>query len=833
MFEHLNDIFITNRLAARLGEIERCEVTTVVAPMGYGKTTAIQYWQDRMSQEHPEAVILRQSVFTDSVSDLWRGFCRLLAKRNPTLAAHLREAGFPHDLRGCGLIADLWDEYHASDGAPVWCVLDDVHLLPSGALSTFLSFLPEGLEGFHMVLLSRNRILTRQEQLRLGRHLCEIRMSDLALTQSEMRAYAEHCGLPLVEGEAARMMQISEGWISLIYLFLRSRSQGGDWGFDAPNVFALIDQVMLEPLSERQRDFLLCCSAAEEFTLDQADFLWRALRGGDDAGELLTSLTENNAFITVNAEGVYRCHNMLLQSVRTRLSRRSEHERRELEACLGRWYHGQGEYLEAMRACRAAEDWEGLLRALVADRGNSLDGEQHDAIIDWCENCPDEMLRDHPEAILVLTLGCFSVGAFPEMLKMNDLLLEVTRQSTSLSEEERNNYLGESQLLLSFLQFNSITGMSAFQRRAGELMTRPTLCLDLNRPWTFGAPSVLSLYHRDCGALDAENKQMRDCMPWYERISDGHGRGAEHVFGGETCLMRGDIDGAAINYNRAVEAAEEKKQYSILAAAAFLAARIDLQNGDYARMKARVEKLRTELRKVGQLFLLTAADMCEAWCLALLGRPELAPEWVADSPAAALKGPAWPSFLTVRDQVRLAHGDFARLIASGERRKALFEEQHALLPAVYLHIHLAAACAGLDRRDEAGRELKTALALAAPDRLWLPFAENAPALEAVWDELPQGDEQPGQLRDLAERFLASRAAIVRQHFPARWDERLTERERDVAALAAQRLAYREIAARLLVSENTVKTHLRRAYEKLGITGTDRNKRTALERLAGQ
>ena len=54
------------------------------------------------------------------------------------------------------------------------------------------------------------------------------------------------------------------------------------------------------------------------------------------------------------------------------------------------------------------------------------------------------------------------------------------------------------------------------------------------------------------------------------------------------------------------------------------------------------------------------ADLCEAWACALLGRPVYAPGWVADSPAASMRGPAWPSFLTVRDQVRLARGEHAR-----------------------------------------------------------------------------------------------------------------------------------------------------------------------------
>ena len=840
MWERLNDIYITDRLAARLAEIDGHAVATVVAPMGYGKTTATRWWQDRMARAHPDAMFLRQSVFSDSVGDLWRGFCRLLARHDAPLAERMRKAGFPHDLQGCGLMADLWEEARPSGSAPIWWIVDDVHLLAQEALAPLATFLPEGPEGLRMVLLSRNRILTWPEQMRLGRHLCAIRMGDLALTEAETRQWAELCGLALDDEDAARMMRASEGWISLIYLFFRSRTQGWgptggpqrDWGFDAPNVFALIDQVMLEPLDERARDLLLCCSVAEEFSREQAAFLWGGARE-EETGALLASLSENDAFITVSEEGLYRCHNMLLQSLQMRLSKRPEEERRALHGRLGDWHSRQGSWIEAMRAYRRAEAWEGLLKAIVADMGNSLDGEQGDAMLDWCRHCPKELLLARPEAILVLALGCFAVGAIPEMLRMNELLLEATQNDPALSKEERDDYLGESQVLLSFLQFNSITGMSAHQRRAGELMSRPTRCLDLKGPWTFGAPSILSLYHRDSGALDEENEAMQDCMPWYGRISQGHGSGAEHVFDAEARFLRGDQDGARIAWHRAVEEAEEREQHSILASAAFLGARMDLMDGDLARLRDRAEALRTDLRRAGQLLLLKVADLCEAWAYALLGRPGHAPEWVAWSPAASMRGPAWPSFLTVRDQVRLAHGEHARLIASGERRAALFEEAHALLPSIYLHIQLAGADLGMDRQEDARRELETALALAAPDQLWLPFAENEPWIGGLLREmrLPKGTRAP--LFAMIDRFAVAREAILRQHFPSRWDAELTDRERDVAELAARRQTIKEIAEALHLSENTVKTHMKRVYDKLGISGTDRNKRAALERIVGQ
>lgn len=51
--------------------------------------------------------------------------------------------------------------------------------------------------------------------------------------------------------------------------------------------------------------------------------------------------------------------------------------------------------------------------------------------------------------------------------------------------------------------------------------------------------------------------------------------------------------------------------------------------------------------------------------------------------------------------------------------------------------------------------------------------------------------------------------------PTRALEPLSSREREVLALAATGLSTREMAARLFVSENTIKSHLARIYGKLG------------------
>ena len=53
----LNTVYISERLQECLRPIAHCALTTVVAPMGYGKTTAINWYLEERAKAEPLRVI--------------------------------------------------------------------------------------------------------------------------------------------------------------------------------------------------------------------------------------------------------------------------------------------------------------------------------------------------------------------------------------------------------------------------------------------------------------------------------------------------------------------------------------------------------------------------------------------------------------------------------------------------------------------------------------------------------------------------------------------------------------------------------------------------------
>lgn len=828
-YPHLNDIYITERLKQRLTVIGSASITTVVAPMGFGKTTAITWWMKQQNKYHPDWVILRQMIDTPSVTDFWSGLCRSL-RGYPTLKEQLAALGFPGDIQAMSIMAELIEDALPETDRRIYYVLDDLHIFSDKRLVTLLLYLSRRLENrIQFILLSRSQILSEDERMRMGAGLGEISANDLRLNESEVALYARRCGLTANECDIAALAAASEGWISMVYLNFKAYSQTGVWISGSADIFNLIDQILLAPLSERQQEFLILIGITDGFTAEEAAYLWQQT----DTEELIESLSQSNAFITRNENGVYRYHHMMRQCTRQRFSRLPAERQAAAYARLGDWHLSQQEYVAAQLSYHRAQAWGKLLDALSTDCGKSLGGEYQDTLYRWSVECPVPLLMGHPDAVLVLMRKLFAFRRIPEMFRLKELLMNSLNTDTTLTEQERQDYLGECELVMSFLKYNDISAMSAHHRDACAMMSRSSRCIDPNGTWTFGAPSILMAYHRTAGGLDNENAEMRECMPYYYQVVDGHGNGAEHVMQGETDFMRNLLTDAQISYHLAVSAATRRKQHSIRVTAEFLGMRMALLEGDAEKLLTIMSQLRDSLRENKQYILLNTFDMCQTWIYSLLGNTAEVPAWIADgAPPAMVMYPATPMLQAIYMQYLLARGRYAEVVAKREEAAALYESARSLQCRIHLHIQLAAALERLGRGGQAMEELKTALDLALPDGIVMPFAENCDYITIQLQGLQKRGVYPEQIEKiltLAAQYRESKHRILRDIWGKDEDYGLSERELEIAKLAARRLTNREIADRLHLAEGTVKNQLSRIFVKLGISGDSKNKRLELKK----
>ena len=93
---NLNTVYISERLQECLRPISRCALTTVVAPMGYGKTTAVN-WYLLERAKLDEAAVVRISVYSDNLAIFWRSVQNAFARAGFDM---LRDYPCPVDAAG-------------------------------------------------------------------------------------------------------------------------------------------------------------------------------------------------------------------------------------------------------------------------------------------------------------------------------------------------------------------------------------------------------------------------------------------------------------------------------------------------------------------------------------------------------------------------------------------------------------------------------------------------------------------------------------------------------------------------------------------------------------
>ncbi len=815
---NLNTIYISERLQESLRPISRCAMTTVVAPMGYGKTTAVNWYLEERAKAETLKII-RISVYSDNIAIFWKSVQEAFARAG---FPFLREYPCPTDAAGGGLLVD--DLCHAlADKDPCYIFIDDFHLLTDKRTSLFLCMLANRLPAnVHLIVASRDRFLPAAQAVRLGSRVYQIGTEQLRLNHTELAIYAHRCGTELSEAQVESLLYFSEGWFSAVYLNLRTLSERGVLPNRNSDIYATFTAAMIDPLPEKQREFLAVMGLADEFTVEMA----QCVTGDADAGQILSMLTAQNAFVTHLPDGVtYRFHHMMKECAeRSFLAMKAETQQLYWKR-FGLWYEEHRQYLHAIAAYRKSENYDALLRVIRSDAGILLASLKPEDVLEALDKCPAETLKAYPFAILVLMRRMFTWRQIPKMLELKALLLSAIEEHPELSEEERGNLLGECDLILSFLCYNDISAMSRLHRSASVQMSRPAISIQNSGGWTFGSPSVLMMFYRAPGELENELTEMDECMPHYYKVTNHHGQGAETIMRAEALFCQGRFTDAHIELERAYAQVKDNGQINMALCCDFLSWRLSLYTN--VEQHDTFEERYAALLRYHDASWINLWNATSAYYHALRGETDNIPELFSQHRLSDINmlAPGKPMMKMIENQVYLAQGAYARVVGYSAELLPVCEAMHYALVALHLRIQTAAAYEQLGKPEEAHAWLRKALSDAEPDGLVMPFAENYDILKPLLQREIKND-LISKIIELGEAATVRNAAGTR---PAAFDV-LTQREFEIVELMAQHLSNREIAEQLYLSEGSVKQYVNQIYSKLHIEGDTRTKRKQLAEL---
>ena len=838
-------------------------VTLILAPAGYGKTTVISQWCERLAER-------QTSIAYYSASERDRDAATFLFM----IANALDLAGV--DMAGSAALTSSDVLPGAAidhilvrielTGQPLTLVIDDFERVENAETLAIVKAMVDALPAaLHLVLVSRRRpnlplaALDVQGQLRI------VDASRLRLNRDELAWFLE---LPPDSQDVADITRRTEGWpvaVQLYRLWLQRRSpdQHPRFGGHVAEVADYLTEELFSSLTQDQRALLIDIASCEEVEPSLVD----CMRHRADSAQLLDEIAQTLSTLVRRSEGIegpiYRLHPLLLENLRARLAREPKHVA-ELSANAAIWYLRHQRYPDAMRRALDGHDDEVMRQVLRELRPIHVLLAHGVAMLRAIlREIPESVIAKHPRLQLMAAIAHFKAASFSEARQM----LERIRVATNGFRDDPD---GEPDRLSVWGNFVDLVFMTQVARPSPrtELLYSTVIAESGDEPTLWAAcENVMMLTFEVRGELDAAKGSILKARRLYESV--GMPRyGNLQIIGHELLIALAEADLrrateliaryqkqpaleieddisipsmlkltlAAIRYERefddqsvemlqkalAEHGASESwfEQYAIVYPCMLI--RLNLHYGAESVYQFLV-KARAQAENVGLESLPLFLDALEVEYRSRNGDAHGAAQ-IAESMALrrCIEDAVYRRSLTWRERdataqalvmLSLARSEpehalrYARLLATegeqGGRLRSQIKGLVLCVRALDAAQDAPAACA----------ELRKAVLLAYPQGFVAPFGEEGERLSRTLAAL----SDDAACDAFAQRHIKAIQRAVSDGMRSTKGTNLNERELEIVSYLARGASNKVIGRRLGITENTVKFHLKKIFSKLDVS----------------
>ncbi|MBI1279219.1 MAG: helix-turn-helix transcriptional regulator [Anaerolineaceae bacterium] len=871
-------VVLRRPLIERLNEGQSGKLSLISAPAGFGKTTLISEWIT--AYQHPTAWL----SLDEGDNDLSR-FLTYLVAAIQTIAPHFGESVLavlqsPQPPPAEAILTELLNEI-VTIPRDFMLVLDDYHLIDARPIDNALAFLLDHLPPrMHLVITTREDPNIPLSRLRARQQLTELRAADLRFSQGEASDFLNQVmGLHLSVDDIAALETRTEGWIAGLQLAAISMQSHQDIAefiraFAGDNHY--IVDYLIEEVLERQpepvRRFLL-----QTAILDQMNgALCDAVTGQQEGNARLEALNRGNFFLIPldNQRHWYRYHHLFAEVLRMHLMTEFPDQAGVLHQRASEWYEQNGLVADAIRHALSGEDFARAARLIELALPALRRTRQEATMLSWLQSLPDDVLRYRP------VLSVHYAGVLLQSGRLEGV-------ETRLRDAERwlEPQVDKTEMVVvDAKEFEGLAGSIAMYH-AGIALTMDDLVstmdyarqvLDLTPEDDHlrrgAAVAFVGLVNWRYGELEAAHRSYVECMTRLQRIgfisdalgcsitladlriAQGRLREAMRTYErGLHMATQGDsfLRGAADMYVGMAEI--ERKRNNLSAAAQHLSKSKDLgqlaglpQNAyRWCVAMARLREIEGDLdgalnllQDAGRLYIgdfspdvrpITALKT-RIWLAQ--GKLDEAIDWMHEYGLSAAND---ISYLREFEYITAARVHLAQYQRGRTDQQSNLETINLLErllkaakdggrngPAIEILILLALAHHMQGETPAALAALEDALTLAKPEgyvRIFLD--EGKPMTVLLETALKQGIQPEFVHQLLSASGKVEDSAPVDQGLA----DPLSERELEVLRLLRTDLDGPDIAQELIVSLNTLRTHTKNIYTKLGVN----NRRSAVHR----
>lgn len=848
------------------------QLTVVSAPAGFGKTTLVANWIQRLRDAEADAKSVFVWVTLDQNDNDPVRFLTYFIAGLQKIETSLGEAALdwldssaepPIEAVLAEVINDVVELPRH-----VTFILDDFHLITEPIIHKAFTFLLDNQpSNLHLVVISRADPPWPLARLRARQELNEIRAKDLRFSVAETAVFLnDTMNLTLTLEEITALDNRTEGWIAglqMAALSMRGKTDTAGFvkAFTGSHRFIL--DYLIEEVLDRQppdiQEFLLKTSILERMNAPLCD----AVLNRSDSQSVLIQLEQENLFLMAldDERRWYRYHHLFADLLYGRLRKTFPHQVADLHRQAGKWYEGNGRLNEAVRHTLLARDFDQVAQLIGK---NALAMAYHGelkTLLNWLEELPTEMVQSKPQLCIAYA---WALG-FSGRLQDGESWLQKAETALSVSFSEHKDQ--QNQRLTS-----QIAAVRAYIAGFGDDLHR---IADMAREALNDLPeedlmtraltaAMLGISLRRAGNYEGSGKALNEAVAMSQDAGDMHL--LVDVLWERSLLefAQGQLNKVMETCQTARRLAEDYKNLS--------GRRLPIMGYIYERMS--VVLLEWNDLEAAERYAGEGVALCHKWgnadalvnssfCLArvLLAKGELNDALNTMQGITHLVAGlgSWHTLTAqaIEAQIQFEQGNVTAVarwaeaagLSSGEElnpeyislyitlaRQLITENKpHEALDLLSRLLNIAEASGGmgivvrvltlqataLQKAGEhvaARADLERALSLASPEGFVRTFVvEGTPMYELLKHMAAQGSN-----RAYANKLLAAFPDEVKKKMPitavSQSDliDPLSQRELDVLRLLNTHLSGTEIAAELFIAPSTVRSHIKNIYSKLNV-----------------